>query len=124
MRYATARARRWRHWAACTLLVGTSACGNSEPEPTHWSRLLQDRLDTRTQPPCWRVAFPLQLDAQRAEWRAPLRAMVQDGLLVEHDHFEQVELSREGRLWVPTPRFELTERGRRVYREDLGGFCV
>lgn len=124
MTFATARACHWRRWVACTLLVGTSACGLSDPEPTHWSRLLQDQLDTSTQHPCWRVAFPPQLDAQRAELRVPLRAMVRDGLLVEHDHFEQVELSREGRLWVPTPRFELTERGRREYRADVGGFCV
>ena len=76
------------------------------------------------QPPCLPLAFPLTLSAEQADLKGALRALAQEGLLVERDQIHEVRLSRTGRLWVPQSRFELTERGRRHYREDVGGFCV
>ncbi len=110
----------WRRWAGCAMLASASACGDTGTAgPDGWVRLLQGQLDPTSQPACWRVEFPLQLGPQQVALREPLRQMVRAGLLVEHDHVEQVPLSRTGQLWQPTPRFELTDRGRRLYRQDL-----
>lgn len=115
----SAHRRLWRGGVGAAVLSCTVACGNPAPDEPHWSQLLQDRLDASTQPPCWRVAFPLQVEPSQAALREPLRQMVREGLLEEHDHVEPTALSRQGRLWVPTPRFELTQKGRRYYRDDL-----
>lgn len=119
MNLAHTTGRRWRRWAGCAVLAGTTACGSPDPATPHWSRLLQGQLDASTQPPCWRVSFPLQLGPDQSALKEPLRLMVQDGLMVERDHIEHVPISRHGSLWVPKPRFELTDKGRRLYRDDL-----
>ena len=107
--------------AGAVLALASAGCSDSshrtDPELTH---ALRGHLDGAN-PPCLRLVFPLAITPERSDLKAPLRALVRAGFLVERDAIQEQVLSRTGRLWMPVPTFELTERGRRHYREGSPG---